>query len=262
MMSEPMLYLLHGMKRSDNHAIANWLLPQLACSHLNNAIPIGPILRGHPAPAPVRFEDWRDDRERRQGKRLTRLLVTLEDHELRTQPFAAVDTPVCRLLVLRRPDQLFSSRLRKAFRVDMPAYPRSRDAVMDRAIAVWKQHARCFLGDQSDYPRRIAILFDVWSSDRDYRAAISSALGTTFDDSGFGRVSDEGGGSSFDGTRFDGRAYLMAVTDRVSALDSHERDLLREIFRDPELQELDRALREADPYAQLSLSAASQPHPG
>jgi hypothetical protein len=143
--------------------------------------------------------------------------------------------------------------LRKAFRVDMPAYPRTNGPVMQRSVAVWKQHARCFLGERVNYPDRVAILFDAWFSDPGYRAAISAALGVRFDDSNFNKVSDDGGGSSFDGVRFDGRSHLMSVTDRVSALEPRERDLLEEIFRDQELANLSQAVAEADPYRHLVL---------
>lgn len=245
------LYLLHGMKRSGNHAIVNWLLPQLDCTCFNNMIPIGNILRGRPWPPQSPFGEWRREQDGLGRKSAAGVMATLEDHELQVSPFTDVDVPMCRLLVLRQPDQLFSSRLRKAFNVDMPAYPRANDAVMRRAVAVWKQHARCYLGDDVGYADRVAILFDTWVVDEGYRAAIATALGVGFDDGGFGRVGEEGGGSSFDSTRFDGRGQMMNVADRVSALAPHELAVLREIFDDAGLRELQKAVREADPRAQL-----------
>lgn len=245
------LFVMHGMKRSGNHAISNWLLPQLHCRHFNNLFPLGDILRGIATPRPRPFEDWLGEQERRSGARPTRLLVTIEDHDLRLEPFVMVDFPIRRLLVIRDSRQLFSSRIRKAFRVDMPAYPRTCDSVMLRAVGLWKQHARCFLGDRTAYPERVAIQFDAWFREPAYRAAVSAALGVGFDDSGFGKVAADGGGSSFDGTRFDGRAHLMSVTDRVGALEPHERTLLDDIFRDRELLELSEAVAKADPHRQL-----------
>lgn len=245
------LYLLHGMKRSGNHAIVNWLVPQLGCEFFNNLIPVGDILRGHPWPQPIPFESWRRKQSGLARQAGTSVLATLEDHELSVLPFTAIDVPVCRLLVLRHPEQLFSSRLRKAFNVDMPAYPRTNDVVLQRAVGIWKQHARCYLGGDVGYPDRIAILFDAWVADAEYRAGIATALGAEFNDVGFGRVSEEGGGSSFDSTRFDGRGQLMNVADRVSSLASNELALLQEIFADAELQDLQRAVSKADPLMQL-----------
>ena len=172
-------------------------------------------------------------------------------------PFAAVDVPLQRLLVVRMPDQLFASRIRKAFTVDMPAYPREDGTVMRRAVALWKQHARCLLGDTAAYPGRIAILFDRWFTDAGYRAAIARALGVAFDDRGFGRVGAEGGGSSFDGTRFDGDAGKMAVTDRVGALAPHERALLDTVLADPDIAALHAALQAADVVKLLPGGVAS-----
>lgn len=241
------LYLLHGMKRSGNHAVANWLLPQLHCQVFNNLVPLGPLLRGRPVPGPRAYPAWREDRERQLGMALPRPMATLEDHDLGFPLFSDLDVPVTRLLVVRNPRDLFSSRIRKAFRVEMPAYPRADGPVFRRALALWKQHARSFLGEDGSYPGRIAILFDAWFRDPGYRAAVSAALGVAFDDSGFGRVTAEGGGSSFDGTRFDGNAHLMQVDNRVASLDAAERRLLEVAMADAEVRQLDQALSLADP---------------
>lgn len=250
----PKVWLLHGMKRSGNHAIVNWLMPQLDPVYINNAIPVGKILRGQPIPAPQPFDQWCTRCQPQEAPSPSCLLVTLEDHDLGLSPFTGlVPGGLCRLLVLRSARQMLASRIRKAFRVDMPAYPRSNGPVLQRAIALWKQHARCFLKGDDTYPGRIAILFDTWFRDRRYREVISAAMSVEFDDSGYGRVSSEGGGSSFDGVKFDGRAHLMGVTGRQACLDPHERMLLDEVFRDRELLDLDREVVEADPYRQLVL---------
>lgn len=246
------LFLLHGMKRSGNHAIVNWLTPQLRCRVFNNFIPLGPLLRGNPMPDPRPFAAWRSAQERSQGTPLSSALVTLEDHDLRLMPFLDVDMRLQRLLVLRNPRDLFASRIRKAFRVDMPAYPRADGAVLERAIKLWSQHAHCYLGDASAYPGRVAILFDAWFRDAEYREAVSDALGVAFNDSGFGRVGPEGGGSSFDGTRFDGNARLMDVGNRVAALNSTERELLDLVLDNAGVRDLDRAISTADPYRQIT----------
>src|SRR5688500_1596779 len=216
--------LFHGMKRSGNHAVIEWLLPQMRCAFVNNAIPLGPILRGKPFPAPTAFAAWYPRQKIESEAQSQRgLLVSLEDHDLGVSPFHREGLDLRHILLVRQPQHLFSSRLRKAWRVDMPAYTRSyEDAVMQRAIGIWKQHARCYLREEDVFPGRIAILFDAWVSDPGYRASVSSALGVEFDDAGFGRVAGVGGGSSFDGTRYHGRGHEMKVLDRVSQLDSRE----------------------------------------
>lgn len=251
----PRIDLFHGMKRSGNHAVIEWLLPQLRCAFVNNAIALGPILRGKPFPAPIAFAAWLP-RQKIESETQAQhgLLVSLEDHDLDVSPFEREGLDLRRILLVRQPGHLFSSRLRKAWRVDMPAYTRSyEDAVMQRAIGVWKQHARCYLGQEDAFPGRIAILFDAWVSDPGYRAAVSNALGVGFDDSGFGRVAEVGGGSSFDGTRYHGRGHEMNVLDRESQLEARERQVLDRIFEEPESRRLREAMRLADPFRQLKL---------
>lgn len=249
------LYLFHGMKRSGNHAVIEWLLPQVNCAFVNNAIPLGPILRGRPFPAPTRFSSWLAKQEvAAEIQSQDGLLVSLEDHDLSVSPFPCEGLDLQRILLVRQPENLFSSRLRKAWRVDMPAYTRSyEDAVMQRAIGIWKQHARCYLEETDAFPGRVAILFDAWVSDPAYRAAVSSALGVGFRDLGFGRVADVGGGSSFDGTSYHGRGHEMNVLDRVSQLEYREREVLDRIFEEPESRRLREAMRLADPLRQLKL---------
>lgn len=246
----PPLMLLHGMKRSGNHALVNWLQPMLRAAFHNNAIPLGPLLRGRPMPARRPYREWL---AAQAGPPPQRVLVSLEDHPLDTSPFTSVDAPLTRVLLVRMPDQLFASRIRKASLVDMPAYPRVDGPVLRRAVEVWKQHARCLLGDVAPYPDRVAVLFDRWFVDAGYRAAIATALGVGFDDRGFGRVGPEGGGSSFDGTRLDGQPERMAVTDRVGALAADERALLDAVLGDDEMRALQRGLEAADPVALLRL---------
>lgn len=252
-MSTPHLWLLHGLKRSGNHALVNWLQPQLQATFFNNLIPLGNLLRGQPMPAPRPYRDWLAAQSSPVGGRV---LASFEDHALETTRFSDIDVPVTRLLLLRSPDQLFASRIRKAFRVDMPAYPRADGPVLRRAVALWKQHARCYLGDDTAYPGRVAVLFDRWFADQEYRRAISGALGVPFDDAGYGRVGGEGGGSSFDGTRYDGRAQEMAIGERVAALEPHERALHDVLFADAELRELQDAVQAADPFRMLRVDSA------
>jgi hypothetical protein len=243
------------MKRSGNHAVIEWLLPQMRCAFVNNAIPLGPILRGRPFPAPIAFDAWLP-RQEVEGETQSRRewLVSLEDHGLGVVPFECAGLDLRRILLVRQPEHLFSSRLRKAWRVDMPAYVRTyEDAVMQRAVGIWKQHARCYLGEEDAFRGRVAILFDQWVSDPGYRAAVSDALGVGFDDAGFGRVATVGGGSSFDGTSFHGRGHEMNVLDRASQLDPKERDVLERIFEEPEARRLREAMRLADPLQKLRL---------
>ena len=46
MSASPPLTLLHGMKRSGNHALVNWLQPMLGAAFHNNAMPVTDHLGG------------------------------------------------------------------------------------------------------------------------------------------------------------------------------------------------------------------------
>jgi len=254
------IYLLHGMKRSGNHGLVRWLLPQIDGSFINNAIPVGPILRGvKKLPDPMPFDAWIKGKTGLRGHGRAGLLIGMEDLELKVTPLASDGIGVHKLLILRRPEQMFSSRLRHASRVEMVAFPCQNNDVMRRAVSVWKQHARCFLGMDNTYPGRIAISFEAWVTDREYRRALCDAIGIDFDDRAFGGVGHEGGGSSFDGMSFDGKGHLMNILDRVSQLMPGERAVLDDIFRDPELQRLSELVHSADPYRHLRMASHNTP---
>src|SRR5690606_16318203 len=83
------------------------------------------------------------------------------------------------------------------------------------AARIWKQHAREFCGRRRYLPAgRIALSYNRWVTDRDYRRQIAGELGLQFTDAGFEEVSATGGGSSFDGVKYNGRASGMKVLER------------------------------------------------
>lgn len=228
------------MKRSGNHAVIDWICRQGSVLFYNNIIPIKPILDGtRPMPEP---RDLGEFLSKRVGGKFARarhclrhLMVSLEDHALETVPFRNVRQPVTNVIVLRDPKNLFASRIRKAFAVDHPAYPREVGPLMDRVVALWKAHAREFLGDTSVLDNKVTISFDAWFASIEYRKIVSSKLGFKHRDSEVARVPGLGGGSSFDGVSYDGEGARMQVLKRAEQLDSGERSTLEEIFRDDEL---------------------------
>ena len=58
------------------------------------------------------------------------------------------------------------------------------------------------------------IHYDKWCVSSDYRKGICKKLDLTYTNAGFKDVSSNGGGSSFDGIRFDGKADKMNTLDR------------------------------------------------
>ncbi|ESR25722.1 hypothetical protein [Lutibaculum baratangense] len=210
-----------GMSRSGNHAISNWIYQQsenpkvvLNCAEgkTNPFLTCRPLGSGRP----WRAEPGIDLEAEGQG-RLTRkaaLIHTYEDswfgHAFSTQLNQEHDRWVgpsrrrVRLLVLRDPFNLFASRIRMG--CDLSSHVAQR---------MWKQHARAALGGGSARPAGLrVVLYNRWAVDRTYRRDLAHALGIAFTDQGANEVPDCAGGSSFDGTAFDGRPEHMALAGR------------------------------------------------
>lgn len=261
-LSRPTLFVQYGMKRSGNHAVSDWLISRLDVTYFNNIVAMGDVYAGRAeVPDLSDYHLWSLSRSKRQvpslGRRLlqgraampSRAYVSLEDLPTDLDAFASAGPT--RILILRSFENMMSSRIRKAFSLEMDAYPREMGPTLRRVIETWKQHARCYLRASQDTPDRAAIQFDAFAVDPEYRAAICRRLGIPPGDEGLERVSSEGGGSSFDGTRFDGRANEMGVSRRLDYLEPHELALLEEILKDAELRGLADAVLRSDPAEQL-----------
>jgi hypothetical protein len=237
------LILFWGLKRSGNHAIINWLLPQARCVFFNNIVPIAPILLGRAElPAPCDYDQWLADRLTRGQKlagllRKTTILASIEDHELDLKPFTSLPAGTRNIVLLRDPENFFASRIRKGFKIDHPAYPSTSGSAMQRVVDLWKSYARECLGETAFLENKTVIYFPRWFADQRYRSHLSEALGLRHTDAGFGMVSGHGGGSSFDTMEYAGAGSRMKVLERSSQLDGVERELLELVMHDPQLSE-------------------------
>ncbi len=253
------LIFIHGMKRSGNHAIINWLKAHDRFIFLNNVLPIAPILAGEKTiPPPEDFMLWL---QRKLLPKIVKdhffkenelfafflkkfalqnhsLIISLEDHELDVSLLLNVPCDVSNILILRDPFNLFSSRIRKASSGENPAYPRDTGPAMDRVLKLWKSHAREYLGLTNHLENKVCIYFNSWFSEQHYRQSISQKLNLEFTDIGFSQVSQIGLGSSFDGTEYNGKNQKMDVLNRKKLLNDSESHLLEKILADKELQEL------------------------
>jgi hypothetical protein len=215
------------MSRSGNHAVINWILSQAEgrTCFLNCAEPgINPFESARPLSADqpghlANFDDFEIEAERRG--RLSRKDVLIHSYEdtflgplgkgrNEAMLAAAVGTSRRRidLLILRDPRNLFASRLASG-------YGRLDDDLVTR---VWCQHAREYLGLRRNLRQeRLMLSYNAWATSHDYRRRVSAALGMRFDDRAAHVVPHVAGGSSFDGTTFDGRAEAMPVLTRWGA---------------------------------------------
>lgn len=210
-----------GMSRSGNHAIVDWIFAQaeppkllLNCAEggTNPFLSCRPLGSG---------KGWRADppidlEAERQGDHAERRLLvhTYEDSwldyafsaelEEHRKEWIGNSRRRISLLVLRDPYNLFASRRRMG-----------RNLPPDVARDMWKQHAREALGETRDLPGEVLpVLYNRWQADREYREEIAFWLGLRFSDRGIDRVPDCAGGSSFDGTQFDGKATAMRTHRR------------------------------------------------
>jgi hypothetical protein len=142
------------------------------------------------------------------------------------------------VLILRDPYNLLASRLQiDAFR------PRSMPAFS----ALWTSYAVEFLGETNHLTHnKVSVNYNRWVVSKTYRQELATKLGLHFSDHGSGDVTHFGGGSSFDGSAYNGRAHEMDVLNRwKNCRDNPEfKELLndqrlhryaREIFTEDEL---------------------------
>ena len=215
------------MSRSGNHAIINWILSQAegrAC-FLNCAEPgTSPFLSARPLapdrPGHLATFDGFDLAAEREGRLSRKELLVHSYEDTFLGPFkkpaneallgAAVGRSARRidLLILRDPWNLFASRLASGY-----------GWLDDELVArVWCQHAREFLGLRRNLRQeRLMLSYNDWATDADYRRRVAEALGLRFDDRAAHVVPPVAGGSSFDGTAYDGRAESMPVLSRWHA---------------------------------------------
>ena len=237
------IILVHGMKRSGNHAIINWLLAHDSFIFLNNVIPISAILKGRKTiPTDEEFDSWfqRTISESRHAEANNRysadssLLISLEDHALEVLPFKNPPVEIVNVLILRDPSNMFSSRIRKSKLVAKhPAYPSEMGPEMERVIEMWKRHAREYLGITDQLNNKVGIYFNSWFSNQSYRQHILSALGFDPVEFDLSKLATFGGGSSFDPNH--SNATAVDVLNRRDLLGKGERELLVDILSDKEI---------------------------
>lgn len=234
----PGVFVIHHMKRSGGHAVIEWIVDNMSgAAFVNNAVPVQPILAGRrpvPQHAPP-FAEWLAERRRRgilpdTGAEPAALVVSLEDQELRVQPFEHAGAR--RLVLVRHPRNLFASRIRRAAATPLLAYRLDDRGVRERTIRVWKEHARAALAPAGGEP--LAIFYDAWLTGREYRAKLAQEMGLATCRDPSQRVPSEGSGSSFGG----GEVNAVDLQRRADLLSEAEKPILAAIMADREMSEL------------------------
>lgn len=220
-----------GMARSGIHAIVNWITAQIEGRYcFMNCVELkgNPFEAARPLksgkPYLVNYDAFDLEREQKGAfSRKDYLLYSYEDCFLGmvvSDAFKAHHDrwvgPSARrmdVLVLRDPFNLFASRMKAGF--VNPDTAEGRVIPWSTARRIWKQYAREFIQGRRYLPHeRVLISYNDWVTDAAYRRRIAQALGLTFTDAGVDSVPMCAGGSSFDGTAYDGRADEMNTLQR------------------------------------------------
>lgn len=233
-------FLMHGLKRSGNHAVIDWLNEDKKIFVLNNVLPVKYDLADRTemqtGTLPASRMSWRRLLSHRFIRREPYILMTIEDQSLVKLAIGERESADRNLLIIREPINLFSSRIRKASNVEMIAYPPARNWIFDRAVELWKEHCREALGATQHLRAKVVIYFDRWLIDSSYRAELLRELELPRAPSVAMAVntSPVGGGSSFGDTVPNGER----LTNRKDLLNADELKLLSAVRGDAELMQL------------------------
>jgi hypothetical protein len=231
-------FLIQHMKRSGGHAVINWMQESEKGSvFINNDIPIQPILTREASlpDGSLSLEDWSRRKlpvAARAIARASTLFVSLEDHGLDVSPFQCPDATL--VIILREPESLFASRIRKASATPLKAYDYAEPEILGRAVRLWKEHARVVLGLARSPLPHIGVIYDAWLVGERYRETLAREIGLSAPQRPSGRMTSQGGGSSFAERTVD----PSSLRSRSHLLDDMESAVLRKIMADPEMREL------------------------
>ncbi len=248
-MNNRLIHLI-GLSRSGNHALLTWLLGHYHPPEHD----VFRTLCERDINTPFRLPAVFTDRiaflnDRAYGGRLPEEeLSRLRGKELIVVGFenARIDRPVrplqnepaffdgyqrTNILLLRDPFNFMASRIKDTCLLPNPD---ARIVAAAREILeIWKLYAREILGETCWLDGHLAVLFNRWHVDRSYREQLAEALGLTFTDRTKEVMAAYGGGSSFDGLRYQGRAAEMPVNRRWERY--RDGVFFRSFFQDAEL---------------------------
>ena len=223
------LILLWGIRRSGNSAVRNWLAYQFETAHCQtNANTI--YFNNGFNPNDLEEETWT----------LPNAVVSFEEQPLQTkdwnyQALSSYYKEHHRLVLLRDPYNTFASRIKH---YDLMSVKGTWIDV-DNATFCWRQYANAYLENPSEY-----ILYNHFIEDEEYRKEICERVGGTYSDDTLPYVDDPGGGSSFDGRLYNGRAQEMKVFNRWE--EYADNAAFRALFT-PEIRQLSKEIFDYEP---------------
>jgi hypothetical protein len=216
--------IINTMSRSGSHAVANWIGAQLSGNvefrnnlaniYWNNQLP-------DPLDKRLPFNLCNLPSTKRKGGDIDHLLYTCENvHGNRFFIHPLVKSRTCRkIILLRDPYNLLASLAylcANGFDTGPFWFAWEDDdkkvltGLFYRFMDMWRSHA--VLSKEKGI---ILIAYNKWKDSKAYRDSLASELGLPKrSDDSLNQVPDNGGGSSFDGLKFEGRGKDMNTNER------------------------------------------------
>lgn len=241
--------ILYGMKRSGNHAFVRWFRSGTSVFHINNPFYVGRYLQEPESyQFPLEYRSFQEPyvfrKVRESGLRRVRPLITVEDFPV-TFPFFNNLKEARRIVLVRDPENLFASRIKKGFTKNRFPYPTAMNDVMERAIDVWMEHAKELVSpEESGYPT-ISVYYDRWITDADYRNDLARRLDLVCCPPLPTERASEGDGSSFSPEAVVNEKERAGLTMRAKFLDEREKALLDDVMATPRLRDMQQRLSAA-----------------
>lgn len=114
------------------------------------------------------------------------------------------------------------------------SYFKSNKRINYVMIRTWSKLTSYYLEKEKCKCNTVYIVYDSFFTSRVYRQLICNQIGGKYTEKEMDRVRDSGKGSSFDGTKFDGRAFEMDTLNRWKSISPK---MYREIFKNmPEVK--------------------------
>ncbi|NER06925.1 MAG: hypothetical protein F6K17_32260 [Okeania sp. SIO3C4] len=240
-----------GMKRTGNHAIINWVKSQHngEVGFINNVL-------ANQNPYRYKYENLQDkfpehkwaiehNRQQAKGNFIKRdcLIYSYEDFPLEQiasdkfernhDLYLGKSATRYDLLIIRDPFNLIASRLKTSSKVPYFLSVNSPNKTM---IDLWLDYAKEYLGETNYLKHnKVCVNYSQWFTDIEYRRNIADKLQMEFSDAGIDKVTSFGGGSSFEGKEFDGKATSMDVLNRWQKVADNPR--YRKLFNNQEIFE-------------------------
>ncbi|MGK7957777.1 MAG: hypothetical protein AB4063_21380 [Crocosphaera sp.] len=209
----------HGMARSGNHAVINWIL---------SMYPGKTDFWNTTSKVPKKYFFKQKSFLLRSHENRSLAEIFQSDLEKQHDLYIGKSSKRYNVLLIRDPFNLFASRLKQVlnqnfdqskhgFIMGHPKYKYGASKP-EEYVGIWKEHAKEYLGITSYLGNdKITINYSQWFLDSSYREKIANLLKLKYTDENLNKVVGEkepGAGSSFDQYEYNGQADQMKVLER------------------------------------------------